>query len=400
MSIRLLDERDLGWIGDVVDVVATAAGKPWRVALERLDDTRRIEQPHAPVRFAAVVSAVQRILGGRARNAPLARTTRALVLGAPALTPAEREARIAYAARELEITCMAVELLLWSDLPRERPVELPRGRPSEFEVAAVANVHLLQRAMRRARSVRLRVWGDAGPLIRAAAARGLLTTLSIHGVRDVDLPGVSGPVTVLDIVGPLALFHHTAVYGRALADLVPLLADCDRFELELVAKSRDQTYTVDVASPVLLPAVPARLVRPGFNLQRLINALERAARSSGYVTTAASAPQPDARAAGPAIAITPRPPAIPSGRSLVCPDLVIERGERRLHVEILGFWTPEFLARKLALYRDAGIADVVLCVDDSRGCDPGELAPELPVLRYSKRVAPLAAALLEQLHAA
>src|SRR5690606_25863469 len=146
-----------------------------------------------------------------------------------ALTPAEREARIAYAARELEITCMAVELLLWSDLPRERPVELPRGRPSEFEVAAVANVHLLQRAMRRARSVRLRVWGDAGPLIRAAAARGLLTTLSIHGVRDVDLPGVSGPVTVLDIVGPLALFHHTAVYGRALADLVPLLADCERF---------------------------------------------------------------------------------------------------------------------------------------------------------------------------
>lgn len=399
MSLRLLDDRDLGWIGEVVDVVAASAGKPWRVALERLDDTRRIEQPHAPVRFAAVVSALQRLLGGRARNGPLARAARALVLGAPALTPAEREARIAHAARELEVTCTAVELLLWSDLPRERPVELPRGRPSEFEVAAVANVQILQRAMRRARSVRLRVWGDAGPLVRAASARGLLTTVSVHDIRDSGIPGADARITVLDIVGPLALFHHTAVYGRALADLVPLLAGCERFELELVARSHDRTYAVDVASPVLLPAVPARLVRPGFDLQRLIKALERESKSHGLVAVVgARQPDEDARASGAAIAIHPRPPALHSGRSLVCPDLVLERGERRLHVEILGFWTPEFVARKHALYRGANAGDVVLCVDESRGCDPGELAPELPVLRYSKRVGPLAAALLERLY--
>jgi len=36
---------------------------------------------------------------------------------------------------------------------------------------------------------------------------------------------------VLDISGPLALFHHTEVYGRGLVSLVPRLAWCDEFEL-------------------------------------------------------------------------------------------------------------------------------------------------------------------------
>lgn len=374
MTIRLLDENDLPWVSEALDVVAAAAGKPWRVALERLDDTRRIEQPHAPVRFAAVVGAMQRILGGRARNAPLARSARALALGAPALNAAEREARIAYAAQELEVTCAAVESLLWSDLPRERPVELPRGRPSEFEVAAVANLTLLQRAVRRAQSLTLRVWGDAGPLVRAAARRGLLTTLSVRADA-----GRDARITVLDIVGPLALFHRTAVYGRALADLVPLLADCERFELELTARGREHFYTIEIASPVLLPAVPARLAVPGFDLQRLMKALEREVRS--------------VPSADPAIAIRPHVAAIRSGSSLVCPDLLIERGERRVYVEIVGFWTTEFLERKLALYRAAAV-EIVLCVDDSRGCSEDDLPDDMPVLRHAKRVTALAPQLM------
>ena len=39
--------------------------------------------------------------------------------------------------------------------------------------------------------------------------------------------------TTLDVMGPLALFHSTMVYGRALAALVPLLVDHPRFELDM-----------------------------------------------------------------------------------------------------------------------------------------------------------------------
>ena len=360
---NLLDDTDLPWVTAVLDTVEAAAGQPWRVALERLDDTRRVGQPRAPVRFAAVVGAIQRLLGGRVRNARQARSTRARVLGVPALTPHEREARIADAARELEITSAAVESLLWSDLPRERPVELPAGRPSELEVAATANVHLLQRTLMRAQSVELRVWGDAALLIHAAAARGLLSTVWRGGRGE----------TVLDVLGPLALFHRTGVYGRALAGLAPLLGECERFELAIVARSRDDTYAVEVASPVLLPAAPARLLAPGRDVRRLAKELGRLA---------------------PEAMITPRPWPLAAGASLVCPDLVIEHASRRTYVELVGFWTTEFLERKHALYRAAGIEEIVFCVDQTRGCTTDELPAGLPIVPATQRTGALARELL------
>lgn len=365
-TLSLLDETDLDWVGEVVDVVSAAAGQPWRIALDRLADTGRAEQPRAPVRFAAAVSAIQRVLGGRARNAPKARAARSLVLGVPVLTTIERDARIAFAAAELEVTCAAVETMLWSDLPRERPVELPRGRPSEFEVAATANVHLLQRAMMRAQAVTLRVWGDAGQLIHTAAARGLLTTLA---------RGSSGE-TIMHIVGPIALFHRTGVYGRALAGLIPLLADCERFELELLSRGGDELYVVDVASPVLLPPVPARMAMPDMQLLRLTKELARVAKN---------------------IVVTPQPAPLTSGTSIVCPDLVLEHGGRKMYVEMIGFWTIEFLRTKLQLYRDAGSGDVVFCVDEARGCTKDELPADLPIVPFTKHMTATARQLAERI---
>jgi uncharacterized protein len=368
-ALSVLDESDLDWVGEAVDVVAAAAGQPWRVALERLDDTRRTEQPRAPVRFGAVVNAIQRVLGGRARNTRAARAARALVLGRPALTAAEREARIAFAAQELELTSAAVESRLWSDLPRERPVELPRGRPSDFEVAANANVALLQRAMMRAQTIKLRVWGNAGQLIHTATARGLLTTLS-RGNRG---------ETVLDIIGPLGLFHRTRIYGRTLAGLVPLLADCERFELAVVSRGRDALYTVEVQSPVMLPAVPARMAAPDDELTRLIKELARIARD---------------------IAITAQPAPIAAGTSLVCPDVVLEFAGRTTYVELIGFWTIEFLENKRQLYQRAGIEDVVFCVDESRACTKEKLPASLPIVRYTKHMTAAARELVDRIKVA
>jgi predicted nuclease of restriction endonuclease-like RecB superfamily len=366
VTLNLLDDTDLDWVTDVVDVVASTAGQPWRIALERLDDVGRADQPRAPTRFASVITAIQRLLGGRARNARIARTARSLVLGKPTLTADERAERIAHAAHQLEVTRAALETLLWSDVPRERPVELPRGRPAELEVAATANVHLLQRAMMRAQTVTLRIWGDAGLLIHTAAARGLLTTLS-RGDRG---------ETVLYIVGPLGLFHRTGVYGRALAGLVPLLADCERFELSLLSRGRDAFYTVEVASPVLLPPVPERMALPAHDLLRLMKELARIARG---------------------IVVTPQPAPIVAGASLVCPDAVLERAGGRLYIELIGFWTVEYLLAKRELYRLAHIEDIVFCIDDARACTKDPLPPDLTVVRYSKHMTAAARQLAEHI---
>ncbi len=352
MTLALLDETDLDWVAEAIDVVAAAAGKPWRVALERLDDTQRAEQLRAPIRFAAIVGALQRVLGGRGRNAQAARAARSLVLGKPVLTEAEREARIG-AAGELEVT-----------MRREDRGHAVVGLAARAPDRAAAGPTIGIRGRGQRKRLPPATRDDARPdrddsrvgrcrrADHAAAARGLLTTFS-RGAND---------EVVLDIVGPLALFHRTGVYGRALASLVPLLAGCDRFELE-VARARDQVYTVAVSSPVLLPPVPVRMALPALDLARLCNELGRVARDA---------------------VVTPRPPPLAAGTSLVCPDLLLEHGARTTYVEIIGFWTSEYLEKKRLLYRAAGV-DVLFCVDDARGCTKDELQSDVPFVRFSRR---------------
>jgi predicted nuclease of restriction endonuclease-like RecB superfamily len=229
-----------------------------------------------------------------------------------------------------------VERLLWSDLPRERPVELPFGRPSEIEVAAFANVQLIQRAVRRAQTMSIAVRGDAGPLIRGASTRGLLANVGVDA-SDRD-------VVVIDIVGPLTLCHRTAVYGRAIASLVPFLAECSAFELMLTASGPSGAYRSRLSSPVLMPRLPATANTSSAVTTRLARDLRRTMRD---------------------VEIVVGPPPVLVGETFVCPDIAIDRG--RLYIEIIGFWTASYLERKRTAYARAGL-DVLFLVDAERGC--------------------------------
>src|ERR1041384_4520379 len=132
--------------------------------------------------------------------------------------------------------------MLWVDLVTERPVVLPEGRPAETALAAFANLERIQRCVRRAHDLQLRVWDQANELVRTVARYGLISQIR----RD-------GEATVLDVIGPLALFHSTIVYGRALAALVPLLADHAQFMLDIRCRLGGEDVRLQVAPPVWLP---------------------------------------------------------------------------------------------------------------------------------------------------
>jgi predicted nuclease of restriction endonuclease-like RecB superfamily len=331
---RLYDDGDLGWIGKLVDVVEQSVGEAWHVLVERVE--------HAPLGVhgshrTAMLQALRRVLGGSGQRARIARRVRELVLGPPALDPAERQARLATAAATLGTTPEDVESLLWIDLAMERPVVLPDGRPSEIELAAYANLERIQRSVRRAHDLQLRVWDRANELVRTVARYGLISQIR----RD-------GEATLLEVIGPLALFHSTMVYGRALSALVPLLADHPRFELDIRCEFGGQEAHLRVAPPVWLP--PPRIAT-----RRAPSVAEHLAR--------------DLEALG--HAVEREPPPIASGDQLVFPDLGIDRGGTRWFVEVLGFATREHVDVKLARYRGAGVATVVLCADlaTAPGCD-------------------------------
>ena len=343
-EIRLYDERDMAWIASIVNTVVACVGMPWRVLRERLEHS-----PHGAPRVASILAALRRVLGGRGDRVRIARKVRALVLGPPALDDAACTQRLLAAGTELGLDIDSVRELLWIDLANERPVALPDGRPSERRLAAYANLDRIQRAVRRAHELRLRIDGEAHELIRTAARWGLVTTIS----RD-------GAATVLDVLGPLSLFHATSVYGRALAALVPQLAEHSRFTLTMACDFGHGPAILRLAPPALLPPVSEARTRP--------SAAVRLARQLAKV----------------GVEVALDPPPIAHGVTLLYPELAIRSAHRMWLVELVGFATADHVAAKLARYASAGVSDVVLCVDEARA--PGTIA-DPRVLAYTGKLA-------------
>ena len=351
--LGVLDETDLDWIADVVDFVERSQGQPWRVAFDLIE-----QLPIARRRLAAVRLALARLTAGRGRLTQVARKVRTLVLGAPVLEPVARQDRITFAAAQLGVDESEIESLLFADLRGEATIALPNGRPNELEVAAHANVSLIQRALRRAQRVKLWLWDDDGTLLRAASSRGLLVTANAH----------PDGATLLDIVGPLALFQRTAVYGTTLAQLVPQLASSPKFVLEIASP----LYHTRLASPVLLPLAPIDR-RATYHPFKLARALERLDRE---------------------LVVVVAPTPMRSGDVILCPDLALDYRGVRWYIELVGFWTAEHIERKLEAYAAAAAKRVFLCVDAARGCsgEPFELAnqPLGHVVQYTRRIDPRA----------
>jgi predicted nuclease of restriction endonuclease-like RecB superfamily len=57
-------------------------------------------------------------------------------------------------------------------------------------------------------------------------------------------------------------------------------------------------------------------------------------------------------------------------------------------VELAGFWTPDYLAGKLARLREADsrLPPFILCVDEERACALGDVPASLSVVPFRRRV--------------
>jgi hypothetical protein len=262
-------------------------------------------------------------------------------------------------AARLGVTPEALAAVLFLDLPGERPVRAPDPIPTPGEIALHTNLALAQAVVMRAAHISLRVEGGLRPIVRLAKFRGLICNVAAPA------PG-SRPR--LDISGPFSLFRHTLVYGRALAELLPHLAWCAGFELSAVARLRGRLAHIRMESgdPIFPAVAPAQFD------SRLE---ERFARDVARV-----APDWD---------VIREPVPLQAGTSLIFPDFVLRHRihpERQALVELVGFWTPQYLTEKLARLREAALPNFVLCIDEERGCAQSDFPAGLPVVTFRRRV--------------
>src|SRR5262245_25213912 len=193
-------------------------------------------------------------------------------------------------------------------------------------LALRCNLAVVQEMLFCATVVRVEVEGNTRVLVRHAKWRGLICTVADRSC---------GTSTSMEISGPFALFRNTRLYGRALGELVPLLAWCPRFRLqaECVFQGRRLTLQLGAGDPLFPASTPRRydsLLEERFALEF--------------------------RRLAPTWDVIREPEPIVAGGTLIFPDFALQHRAdptRRWLLEIAGFWTPDYVARKLALYRSA-----------------------------------------------
>lgn len=248
---------------------------------------------------------------------------------------------------------------LYADLPSERTLTVREPLPLPSELTLWANQALAREAVRGSTGVRIEVWGGT---------RAVLRQIALHRLLCVVRPGPDGSV-VADVSGPLALFRRTTMYGRALASLVPVLRGADRFTLtsRCSVRGRELAVRIGTGDPVFPPGAPLR--RTDSRLE------DRFARDF-----AKAAPDWD---------LVREPEPVEVDGTWIFPDFALQHRRdagRRWLLEIVGFWTPEYLAAKLDRLRRSGRRDLLVCLDLDLGCGPEEVAGIPRVIGFRKRV--------------
>jgi predicted nuclease of restriction endonuclease-like RecB superfamily len=374
-AVQYLGERDHTWLSALQGEYARFQG------FRQSDLKRRLAEP-LPVRAPRVKQRIAQHLLDRLSRVPLAvalppREARQVLFSLAARqgrTPGAlgegRAAVFAEAAALIQVSPTALEAALFADLESERRVvEIPRALTPAV-LAEQANLAIALSLLARARNVSITLPGHAHAhphphsephaLVRYARRSGLLCQVEPLGTSGIRL----------HISGPFALFRQTRVYARALTSLAQRVLGSDAFsisaECQLAARGDAVTVGIHAGDPIARTRAPVPTETP---------AERQLAR--------------DFRRLTPNWELVRDPSPLTLGSELVFADFEIwrrEAPERRWLVEVVGFWTEDYLKHKLARLSAAGFDRFLLCVDTARGCCPATLPENPRLVPFRRRV--------------
>ena len=327
--VGYLDDGDQAWVRALIDEFERYVGRPERELRERLSESLPLPAPFARRRIATAVLSRHWRSAVRAPLPP--REVRRAVFDDMASPGGSRSEVLRRVGQHLAIDPSALAAALFADLPGERIIVSPEAIPSPMDAIRKINLAMAQAMLFRATSVRVRAEGGVRPLVRLAKLRGLICTVTVP-------PGNGAPC--LEVSGPFALFHRTLLYGRALAAIVPPLVASGRFSLNATCVVRGQAldFVLAVGDPVCV----SEQRRPFDSKLE-----ERFAR--------------EFRKAAPEWDVIREPEPLRAGAGLIFPDFLLRHRRdpaRKFLVEIVGFWTREYLEHKFATLRKASVREL------------------------------------------
>ncbi|MFB6303620.1 MAG: DUF790 family protein [Haloferacaceae archaeon] len=359
---RFVDEGDRPLAERVLDVYRDHVGAERRDLDDALEAVERESDDHKLVRGFAKLLEREATFETRAPVPPVRvrRTVFAAAERVGVATAPERDRALADAADRLGVDRGTVEASLYAD--RESRQVLT-GFDPRWDVDGLLtqyDLSLAQTALFDATEVRVRS-ADPRALVSAAKRLGLL-----YEVQKTD----AGRELV--VTGPDALFRRTRRYGTAFARLLRSVAKTDEWRLVATIDDRGTEREMELSD--------ADLSVPG------VDPVTEPTYDSGVEADFA------ARFAALDVdwELTREPEPLDAGDRVMIPDFAFDyrpaAADRRVFFEVMGFWTPEYVEKKLAQVEAVEGVDLVVAVDESLGVGEELDAGGARVVTYSGTV--------------
>jgi len=345
----------------LIDDFARLEGKQYRDVLSFLQEPPKVSSP--PGKCLMVLWLLQNMCSrkpplfdvGGLRNKIVVEAQRARDVG-----QFNRSDVIAAVAERFGISAAETNETMFSDLPMERRLILPDPIPDPHSLAMQTNLALAQGLLNVASEITVELYGGARAVVRQVHLRRLLCTaepLNSEGVQ-------------LKISGAFSLFRHTTMYGHALASILPLLLWCERFDLmaRCVLRGRKVDAHLSSRDPI------ARGQSPQQYDSRIEERFARDFAKTSLDWDLVREPEP-----------------FEAGGTLIFPDFAIlhrRDTSKRFLLEIVGFWTPDYLTEKLRRLRELTRTPLILCINRALNCSDGELPVHSRIVWFQKWIEP------------
>ncbi|QCW02141.1 DUF790 family protein [Natrinema pallidum] len=285
------------------------------------------------------------------------------------VTEDERTAALIRASDSLAISADDLETALYADLEDRQVLTAVDPRWDPDGLIAQYNLSLAQTALFDATELRVRS-SDPKALISAIKRLRLMYEIRQTGREEPDGAAGSSDREVV-VTGPTHLFRATRRYGTRFARLLRTVATSEQWSLTATIDDRgtDRPLSLSHEDPIRVPdADPVADVSFDSSVEA-----DFAARFSNLDLEWDLVREPEPLA---------------TGTRVMIPDFAFEyaHGEFRLFFEIMGFWTPEYVAKKLSQLSGLEDVDMLVAVDESLGVGEDIAARDHRAIPYSGTV--------------
>ncbi|MGM0591224.1 MAG: DUF790 family protein [Halobacteriota archaeon] len=255
------------------------------------------------------------------------------------VTAGDRNAALEAAAESLRVPASAVETSLYADREVNQVLAALDSRWTPEELVTQYNLSLAQTALFDATEVRVR---SSDPKALVSAVKRLRLMYEIRRTEE---------GRELVVTGPDRLFRRTRRYGTAFARLLRTVAATDSWTVRATIDDRGTERELvltdeDVRVPGVEPVAE-------MSFDSGVEA-DFAARFSSLDLDWELSREPEPLAAGAAVMI---------------PDFAFDyrHADFRVYFEIMGFWTPEYVEKKLGQLATVEDVELLVAVDESLG---------------------------------